>query len=113
MKSEPIKDFLSLENARNKRNAALYVDLLHRAYGCKQDVLIGHHLNFQMHGDITSINEVPSADTLLFDHDVMDKIFGEEAHWIMGHMAMMRSDFDKREDFIRYQLKQMDGRKTV
>lgn len=97
-----MKDFLATENARNRRNARLYCTMLHLAYGKQQDVLIGHHLNFQEHGVIDSINEVPSADTLIFDHEVMHAIFGNDALEVMLHCAKLSNVDDAREKFLAY-----------
>src|SRR5271167_3031313 len=82
-----MKDFLGYENARNKRNAALYCALIKAALG-ECDVLVGHHLTFEINGDLDTENEIPSADCLMFDHDLMTKIFGNEALSIMGHLAL-------------------------
>lgn len=95
-----LKDFLTFENNRNKRNAGLYCYMLHLAYGPNYDVLIGHHLNFQEHGHINTINEVSSADTLIFDHEVMSKIFGKEAKRVMIALASVPSDNDEREKVL-------------
>jgi hypothetical protein len=79
-----MKDFLGSENARNHRNAALYSALIKRACGQVQ-IMIGHHLTFE--GDSQPENEIPSADCLLFDHDLMGKVFGDRAVSIMQHLA--------------------------
>ena len=93
-----IKDFLGEENARNKRNAALYTLVMQRALGCKTDVLIGHHLCFEMEKDIATENEIPSADTMLFDHGVMSKVFGDRALEVMQHLA--RTPTDSRDEVL-------------
>lgn len=71
-------DYLTWENNRNARNAKLYTDIINVAFG-KVDVIVGHHLTFEQHGNIKTENEVPSADTLLFDTNVAQRVFGE--HW--------------------------------
>lgn len=79
-----IKDFLGTENARNKAHQALYVALIKKAISVLQPdvkseaVLIGHHLTFETDNDIGTENEIPAADTLLFDHDFMRACFGEK-----------------------------------
>ena len=84
-----VKDFLTVENQRNKDHAQLYVDLVQRAYGCNNAVLIGHHIVFEADGDITTENEIPAADTLLFDHEIMTAVFGEDkAMRLMSNMAV-------------------------
>jgi len=86
-----MKDYLGYENARNKANAQLYVDLIQAAYG-QCAVLIGHHLTFEFHGDVGTENEIPSADTLCFDHEVMGRVFGEDAPLIMRQMASVPAE---------------------
>lgn len=75
-----MKDFLGYENARNKRNADLYERLIKLAIGkdVKCAVLIGHHLTFELNGDLETENEIPSADCLMFDHELMTAVFGRE-----------------------------------
>lgn len=84
-----IKDYLGTENARNKKYAALYCEMIKKAFGegAQCDVLIGHHLTFELDKDLNSENEIPSADCLMFDHDIMGKIFGDQALSIMSHLA--------------------------
>jgi hypothetical protein len=102
-----IKDYLGTENARNKQHAALYARLIKRAFGENNDVLIGHHLTFEDHGDINTENEIPAADTLLFDHDIMGRVFGGDAKKLMVTLAMVPAE--KREALVEAQLKAMEG----
>lgn len=87
-----MKDYLGFENERNKRDADLFVRIVQEAFGKDCDVLIGHHVTFEKHGDIKSENEIPSADTLLFDHDVMTKLFGEQALNVMASLAKVPAE---------------------
>jgi hypothetical protein len=87
-----MKDYLGYENARNKVNAELYVKLVKRAFGPDADVLIGHHLCFELGGQINTENEIPSADTLIFDHDVMTTVFGDRALSIMNHLSTIPAE---------------------
>lgn len=87
---ETMKDYLGFENQRNKSNAALYERLLKVAL--KRDdvaVLIGHHITFELGGDLSTENEIPSADCLMFDHDLMTSVFGEKAVQIMRVLASL------------------------
>lgn len=84
---EKVKDFLGYENTRNKKHADMYVRMLRHAYGQDVAVLIGHHLTFEFDGDITTENEIPAADTLIFDHEIMGRIFGRAALGIMAALA--------------------------
>lgn len=99
-----MKDWLSSENARNRAHAQLYTDIMHRAFGADASILIGHHLTFEEGGDLTTENEIPSADTMMFDHDIMGRVFGAEARLIMaklsqtpvaGRDAVLQSAWDK------------------
>lgn len=80
-------NFLGREAQRNKTNAALYTAIMQRALGEQADILIGHHLCFEVAKDITTEDEIPAADTLLFDHQIMGAVFGDRALSIMQHLA--------------------------
>jgi hypothetical protein len=84
-----LKDWLSCENARNKQFAGLYVAIMKKAFRVKAEpeVLIGHHLTFELDGDLNTENEIPSADCLMFDHYIMGQVFGDQAISIMQHLA--------------------------
>src|SRR5688572_29043208 len=88
-----IKDFLSVEDKRNRTHAALFARMLRLAYGRDVDVIVGHHVTFEFHGDISTENEIPSADCLLFDHDIMPRIFGRRrAMELMQHLATIPAE---------------------
>jgi hypothetical protein len=93
-----MKDFLSAENARNRQHAALYTDILLAACG-KIAVMIGHHLVFEANGDLSTENEIPSADCMMFDHDIMTAVFGDQAVDIMQHLAA--TPCQSRDDVLR------------
>lgn len=89
-----LKDWLGYELERNKRHGELYAALLRKALakmepGVRVDVLIGHHVTFELDGDLTTENEIPSADCLLFDHTIMRAVFGERAVPIMVELAQL------------------------
>lgn len=86
-----LKDWLGYENARNKKWAQLYTDIMKRALVVEQqhcEVLIGHHLTFEIDGVIASENEIPSADTLIFDHLIMQRVFGRDYLFVMLDLAL-------------------------
>lgn len=68
------------ENDRNGENADLYKALIREAYGVT-DVICGHHLVYQVEDKrsdgftYTFVEEIPSADTMIFDHKVAQKIW--------------------------------------
>jgi|ERR1700721_2747195 len=81
-----IEDFLTQENVRNKHNAVLYTAMIKIAYP-GVEVLIGHHLTFEVPGNLKTENEIPSADTMIFDYHTMEAIFGSDALELMGDLA--------------------------
>lgn len=87
-----IEEYISTEIARNKAHGKLFAAIMRIAFGNDDDVSIGHHLSFQPHGDIDSLNEVPSADTLIFDHKVMTAVFGSNAVRVMQRICSFPAD---------------------
>lgn len=81
------KDYLGFENARNRKYAGLYTDIVKLALGCRWAVLIGHHILYEYDGRLDTANEIPSADTLMFDHPIMRAVFGERCIEIMRELA--------------------------
>lgn len=71
------------ENDRNGENSELYKAMIREAYGVT-DVICGHHLVYQVEDKrsdgfiYTFVEEVPSADTLIFDHEVAKKLWGSD-----------------------------------
>jgi hypothetical protein len=71
------------ENDRNAQFSSLYKAMIRECFGVS-DVIIAHHLVYvteEKHEDgftYQVIEEVPSADTLIFDHDIARKIWGED-----------------------------------
>lgn len=93
-----MKDYLSSENARNKAHAASFTKLMQLAFGDCQ-CFIGHHLSFEQGGDLSTENEIPSADCLLFDVEVMTKVFGpNDGRYHMVTMATMPCE--QRDKYI-------------
>lgn len=81
------------ENDRNNENAALYKAIIREAYGVT-DVICGHHLVYQVEDKredgftYTFVEEIPSADTLIFDHEVAKKIWGPGYLPVLARLAM-------------------------
>ncbi len=81
------------ENDRNTRNAELFKDMIRQAYGAG-DVIIAHHLTYvahEMRDDGFSyeiVEEIPSADTLIFDHEAAQKIWGEDWSNVLTELAL-------------------------
>jgi hypothetical protein len=108
--SVQIKSFLSTEGKRNRANADLYLSILQIAYpGEVLDVIVGHHICFEFDKDIATENEIPAADTLLFDHEIMGRVFGKDK--ALAHMVhMVKLDAGQREDYIRLEVNRIKAR---
>ncbi len=101
------KYWLQTENDRNVRHGQVFIDLLHRAFGPEEVIMVGHHFVFEPKDsmqalDLANLNEIPSADTLIFDHDIMGAVFGERAIPIMGQLAAVPAE--RREEILAREL---------
>src|SRR5690349_17934450 len=71
------------ENDRNAENSNLYKAIIREAFGVT-DVICGHHLVYEVEDKRADgfvyqiIEEIPSADALIFDHGVAKKIWGDK-----------------------------------
>jgi hypothetical protein len=80
------------ENDRNAESSDLFKDIIREAYGVK-DVIIAHHLVY-VKEDVRDgfafqvVEEVPSADSLIFDHEVAAKIWGPNFMTTLVKLAM-------------------------
>jgi hypothetical protein len=81
------------ENDRNAENADLYKAIIREAYGVT-DVICGHHLVYQVEDKradgftYTFVEEVPSADTLIFDTDVAQRLWGDKWKSVLSILAV-------------------------
>jgi hypothetical protein len=81
------------ENDRNAENADLYKAIIREAYGVT-DVICGHHLVYQIEDKradgftYTFVEEVPSADTLIFDTDVAQRLWGDKWKSVLSILAV-------------------------
>lgn len=109
--SVQVKDFLGAENARNKANAALYEDMLRLAYpGEEIAVLVGHHICFEFDKNLDTENEIPAADTLIFDHDLMLLVFGINYLTVIADLAQLPAD--KRDALLRVKVDRIKARRA-
>jgi hypothetical protein len=83
------------ENDRNAENSALYKAIIRECFGVS-DVIIAHHLVYvikdqrEVDGKIFNyeiIEEVPSADTLIFDHEIAQHIWGPNFKEMLTRLA--------------------------
>jgi hypothetical protein len=81
------------ENDRNANSNKLFKDIVREAFGVT-DVIVGHHLVYEKNDKRADgftyqvIEEIPSADALLFDHDVAAKIWGPNFRVYLIKLAM-------------------------
>lgn len=95
----PTFKFLSGEGKRNRANADLFQAMLIVAWGSGCSVITGHHVSFLFDGDLATEDEIPSADCLLFDHDIMAELFPADYLDIMTHIAPLQRY--ERENYVR------------
>lgn len=99
------KFYLSYENRRNSHHRDLFIALIKAAMGCKEVVIAGHHFVCDFNNDLNTLNEIPSADTLLFDHDVMTAVFGASAVSVMSHAASI--PVPARDEYVRSEFEKL------
>ena len=79
---------LSIWYAENERNASsrqLFVEIIKEAHGA-EEVGVGHHMMFS----VQSVHdELPSADMLIFDHDVAKKLWGDNWQSVLTQLALI------------------------
>lgn len=76
-----IKLWGQYENDRNNEGNVVFKAIIREVFGVT-DVICGHHLVCQVEDKrsdgftYTFVEEIPSADALIFDHDVAKKLWG-------------------------------------
>lgn len=90
-----LRDCLVAENHRNKLSQDLFQRLLELTFKPEM-VVIGHHLSFVKDGNE---EEIPSADTFLFDHEIMQIIFGVDYIRVIQQLAMVPTQ--ERDQLLR------------
>ncbi len=86
------------ENDRNQNSMDMFKSVVRECFNV-QDVICGHHIVYEAHdlradGQVHHvIEEIPSADTLIFDHAVARKLWGE-THYLnaLARLAMEPSE---------------------
>lgn len=81
----------SYENDRNAANSDLFKAIIREVYGV-QDVIIAHHLVYvrvetREGFDYQIVEEIPSADALIFDHDIARKLWGADWQGVLRQLA--------------------------
>lgn len=82
----------SYENDRNTQNRKLYADIIREVYNAEQSI-IAHHLTYVAieHRDgfeYQIVEEIPAADTLIFDHEAAKKLWGAEWQQILVRLVL-------------------------
>lgn len=96
-----MRDYLTDENNRNKSHHETYAEFLRRAVRDDDaNVLIVHHLTVKQDGQ--EPNEIPSADTMMFCHDLMHAVFGDQAKDFMQRLAAV--PVNERDEMLRKML---------
>ncbi|WP_368508131.1 hypothetical protein [Bradyrhizobium lupini] len=72
------------ENDRNQNHSGLLTDIIKEVYGA-DTVGVGHHLMFSTPDG--RVDEQPSIDTLIFDHDVAKKLWGDDYITVLAKLA--------------------------
>lgn len=83
------------ENDRNVASAKLFEDIICEAFRVLDNkVIVAHHLTFvrserRSDGfDYQVVQEIPSADALIFDHDIAERLWGPEFQHILTLLAL-------------------------
>lgn len=80
------------ENDRNAKYRDLFTDIMKEAFDTKQ-VIVAHHLVYvavdkRPDGfEYQIVEEIPSADTLIFDHDIAQKIWGPQWKGVLRELV--------------------------
>lgn len=72
------------ENERNARGAELFKAIIREVYGA-DNIGIGHHLMFS---DGAKTDEQPSVDTMIFDHNVAQTLWGADYRDVLVRLAL-------------------------
>lgn len=97
-------NYLGRENLRNTESREALVVICRRAYGCKV-VVIGHHLTVALDSEGHHLEEIPSVDTLLFDTEIAEKLFGDSWRDVLQALAVL-----PQSERVDYYLRQIEGR---
>lgn len=95
------------ETDRNADSRDLFKAILKEVFGPPtgdMDTIIGHHLSYEWREKradgfvYTFVQEIPSADALIFDHGVAQKLWGDKYLHVLE--ALARTPVDKRDAFL-------------
>lgn len=92
----------TFENNRNAENAELFKCIIRKVFGVS-DVIVAHHLVYvkveNRDGfDYQIVEEIPSADTMIFDHDVARALWGDQ--WQANLVSLALTPVEQRDDLL-------------
>lgn len=93
----PLPEYVGREYNRNVEFRPVYCRLIRAAYGQDVDVKVSHHI-FVSRGE-NDVTEIPAADTILFCHDLMTRVFRGKAQSHMVRLAQIPREH--REHWVR------------
>lgn len=81
------------ENHRNANSRDLIKAIIREVYGAG-DVIVAHHLTYVVDelrpdGAYENVEEIPSFDTLIFDHAAAHKLWGEDWTNVLTELALL------------------------
>lgn len=75
------------ENNRNSANEALFDAMIRIAYPDTNLVVGAHHIFYRRDGRLDA-QEIPSADALIFDHFIAQKVWGDRYKAVLTELAL-------------------------
>ena len=103
------KNYVVDEYQRNIDSKALYTGLLKAAFGHDAIISVSHHISVRLLDAAETVHEIPSADTVLFDHQIMGKVFGK-ARAVDKMAALARLPPHRREAQVKRWLSEVGRR---
>lgn len=81
------------ENDRNGASRKLVHDIFAHLYGPDVQTIIAHHLCYQIQdGDYFIVEEIPSMDSLIFDHELARKLWGDNFRSALQTLATLPAE---------------------
>lgn len=78
---------LDLESKRNTDNIDVFEGMIRESHEGVKTVVAGHHIMFMREGQPLP-GEISSADTLIFDHVVAQRVWGEGYKEVLTKLAL-------------------------
>lgn len=89
---DSIAKIARIENERNSKHHTLWTDIVKEVVDNCDGVICGHHIVYQTTVkaggfDCTVVQELPSADALIFDHGIARKLWGDDCKSVLTQLA--------------------------